>query len=964
MRTLVLILAAAFVSSASAQVANPDVARWERQARAVTIIRDDWGIPHVYGKRDADVVFGVMYAQAEDDFNRIETNYINAMGRLAEAEGEGEIYRDLRMKLFINPDSMKARYRTSPAWLKTLMNAYADGLNYYLHTHPEVTPRVIRRFEPWMALTFSEGSIGGDIEKVSLGQLEAFYGRRPAPAEPGGFQEPSGSNGFAIAPSNSATGRALLLINPHTSFFFRAEVQMVSEEGLNAYGAVTWGQFFVYQGFNDRAGWMHTSSGVDAVDEYAETVTKREAGYTYRFGRDERPVVEERITVPYKTAGGMAKKVFTVYRTHHGPVVREAGGKWVSIRLMQEPVKALTQSYVRTRARDYAAFRRSMELHTNSSNNTIYADADGSIAYFHANFIPKRDTRFDWNRPVDGSDPATEWGALLSVEESPHLLNPAAGWLYNTNNWPYSAAGPNSPKKESYPSYVETGGENARGLHAIRVLEGKKDFTLHSLIAAAYDSYLTAFEPLIPALVKAYDERADGDSLKAQLAEHVKVLREWDLRWGVTSVPTTLAIAWAEEMGRGPSAGQHLQALAAASAKLTADFGTWKTPWGEINRFQRLTSAIVQPFNDAAPSIPVGFTSARWGSLASFGARTYPGTKKLYGTSGNSFVAVVEFGDSVRAKAITAGGLNSVPGSRHFNDQALRYSTGDLREVYFYRSQLEGHTERQYHPGDGAQGARPSVQYRSPSGIEYRAQADTGAIARAEEAVRAAPRSVERLIQLGVAQSGARQFREAIQTFTRGLAIAPNNPMLYRWRGHRYLSVRQFDRAMSDLTRGLRLDSTNYGILYHLGIVRYQRGDFSGAARAFARAQPRAPDAGELAGSTDWLWMSLMRAGRAAEAKAMLDRRPDSLPTTNAYRQRLRLYRGEIGPDQLFTPADTSDVQVATLSYGLGNWYVVRGDTAKARDWFNRSVASGGWPGFGFILSETELRRLRRGARP
>ena len=261
--------------------------------------------------------------------------------------------------------------------------------------------------------------------------------------------------------------------------------------------------------------------------------------------------------------------------------------------------------------------------------------------------------------------------------------------------------------------------------------------------------------------------------------------------------------------------------------------------------------------------------------------------------------------------------------------------------------------------GPGAAGAfAQSVQYRSPAGVEYRSLPDTGAIAQAERELSADPRNVERIIALGLAQSGARQFREAIATFTRGLALAPDNPTLLRWRGHRYLSVREMDRARQDLTRGLGLDSTNYGILYHLGIVRFAAGDFEGAARAFASAQPRAPNAGELAGSTDWLWMALARAGKSAEAKAMLDRRPDSLPVSNAYTQRLRLYRGEIGPDAVITPADTSDVAVATLSYGVGNWYLVRGDTAQARTWFERSVGSGGWPGFGFILSEVELRRL------
>ncbi len=481
---------------------------------------------------------------------------------------------------------------------------------------------------------------------------------------------------------------------------------------------MTWGQFFVYQGFNDRAGWMHTTSGVDDVDEYLETVSKKGSAFTYKYGNAERPVIASKIVVPYRTAAGMAKKEFTVYRTQHGPIIRSANGKWVAIRMMQDPVKALTQSYTRTKARNYAQFRKSMELHTNSSNNTIFADADGDIAYFHANFIPKRDPRFDWNHPVDGSNPATEWKGIHSVEESPLIHNPASGWLYNTNNWPFSASGASSPKQEAYPAYMETGGENPRGIHAIRVLSGRRDFTPNSLMAAAFDSYLPAFETLIPPLIQDYDQFGVNSEAKSKWAEPIAALRAWDKRWSITSVPTTLAVYWGEELQRavGPEArqagvaiddymvrpaarDQRLRALSRAIDKLTADFGTWKTPWGDINRFQRLTGDIVQPFNDAAPSLPVGFTSSRWGSLASFGARTYPGTKKMYGTSGNSFVAVVEFGDSVRAKAISAGGESGDPKSKHFDDQALRYTTGELRDVYFYRSHLKNHTEREYHPG-------------------------------------------------------------------------------------------------------------------------------------------------------------------------------------------------------------------------------------------------------------------------
>lgn len=721
MRKLVAFLALALAACGGSS--NPEVAAWEQRAAGITIIRDDWGIPHVYGKTDADVVFGVMYAQAEDDFNRIETNYLNSIGRLAEAEGEEALWRDLRMKLFIDPDSMRAKYDASPEWLKQLMSAWADGLNYYLHTHPEVKPRVITRFEPWMPLTFSEGSIGNDIDRVNLNGLEAFYGSdsamRVAAAAGLLAPEPTGSNGIAIGAPMTANGKAMLLINPHTSFFFRAEAQMVSEEGLNAYGALTWGQFFIYQGFNATAGWMHTSGGADRVDEYLETIVRKPEGIFYKYGTEERPLVAKQIVVPFKTDTGMARREFTVYYTHRGPVVRAVDGKWVSVRLMQEPVKALTQSYSRTKAKNFAEYKQIMEeLHTNSSNNTLFADAEGNFAYFHANFVPKRDTKFDWSRPVDGSNPATEWQGVHTVDESPLVVSPSNGWVYNTNNWPYTAAGPNSPRQKDFPSYMETNGENARGLHAIRVLTDRKAWTLDSLLAAAYDSYLPAFEPLVPALLKAYDRAAATNPLKGKVSEQVELLRGWDYRWGVESVPTSVAIFWAEELFRTvredaqkarmpaaeyaatrASAEQHLAALAAASDTLAARFGNWKTAWGEINRFQRLTGDIAHPYSDDGPSIPVGFTSATWGSLASFGARTYNGSKKIYGSSGNSFVAVVEFGDSVRARAVSAGGQSGDPKSKHFNDQAERYATGNLRPVYFYRNQLEGHIEREYKPG-------------------------------------------------------------------------------------------------------------------------------------------------------------------------------------------------------------------------------------------------------------------------
>ncbi len=698
----------------------PEMQRWRTQASEVTITRDDWGIAHVRGKSDADAVFGMIYAQAEDDFPRIEANYLTALGRTAEADGEKAIWQDLRARLYVSEAELKADYARSPDWLRRLMDSWAAGLNYYLATHPQVKPRVLARFEPWMALSFTEGSIGGDIEKIDLGDLEKFYGgtRKVAYASPD--PEPRGSNGIAVAPAITRNGKTLLLINPHTSFFFRSEQQVTSDEGLNAYGAATWGQFFIYQGFNPKVGWMHTSSGVDNIDEFALEVQRRGARIAYRYGREWRPLGERPVTIRYRTADDrFAERRFVTFRSHHGPVVKQtADSRWVGFAMMHRPIPALEQSFRRTKARDFADFLKVASRQANSSNNTILADAEGTIAYLHPQFVPRRDNRFDYTKPVDGSNPATDWRGLHGLAELPSIVNPPTGWVQNTNNHPWSMAGPYSPKAAAFPRYMDMNGENFRGAHALQLLTGSSGWTLERLQAAAYDSHQPGFAVLIPTLVRAYDRLGRSDPRRRSLAGAIAMLRRWDYRWGAQSEAQTIAMFWGEallkafaappdeprnktmlRLARDTSEDQKLAALEVAVARLTRDFGNWSVPWNEVDRFQRISSAIDHRFSDAGPSIGVPFASSGFGSLAAFGASAKPGTKRWYGTSGNSFVAVVEFGKRVRARAVTAGGESGDPNSPHFNDQAARYAAGDLRPVYFYPDELASHIERRYAPG-------------------------------------------------------------------------------------------------------------------------------------------------------------------------------------------------------------------------------------------------------------------------
>ena len=703
---------------------DAELARLEARAQRVEIIRDDYGVPHIYAKTDADAVFGLLYAQAEDDFPRVERNYYWAIGRLAEAEGEAALFSDLRARLYMTTEEAKAAYAAAPEWLQALCEAFADGLNYYLATHPDVEPKVIEKFEPWMPMFFFEGSIGGDIEQIPLDGIRKFYGNDIAlPPEQVAVSltdlegdEPKGSNGFAISGEHTESGNAMLLINPHTSFYFRGEVHVVSEEGLNAYGAVTWGQFFVYQGFNEHTGWMHTSTYVDFIDEFVEDVVQQGGELLYRYGDELRPVEVGEVTLRYKTGDGYAEKTFPTYRTHHGPITHQQDGRWVATKINWDPVKALQQSYIRSKQDGHEGFREMMDIRTNSSNNTVYADSSGNIAYYHGNFVPKRNPEFDFSKPVEGSDPTTDWQGIHAVDEVVTLLNPENGWIQNCNSTPFTAAGAFSPKAADYPVYMAPEPENFRGVHAVSLLQQAEDLTLDGLIDLAYDPYLPGFEALIPGLIAAFDE---AGAQYPQLAAPIDALRDWDFRVSKDSVAMTLAHFYGDRyraagtapkglsamerlkfFGSGSAVEERLQVFADTVAMLESDFGSWQQTWGAVNRFQRLNGDIDSQHDDAQPSLPVGMASGRLGALAAFGSRRFQDTKKLYGYRGNSFVAVVEFGDKVRAKTSLAGGQSGDPDSPHFDDQAEAYVNGQFKDVAYYREDVEARAARRYLPGE------------------------------------------------------------------------------------------------------------------------------------------------------------------------------------------------------------------------------------------------------------------------
>jgi acyl-homoserine lactone acylase PvdQ len=705
-----------------------EIKRLQKSAQQVTIIRDSWGIAHVYGKTDADAVFGMLYAQCEDDFKRIEMNYIEKLGRLSEIKGKSVLYNDLEIRLLIDPKEAKADYKKAAPWLKKLLNSYADGINFYLHNHPEVRPALLTHFEPWFPLLWTDGSIGAiSTADLTTGELKTFYsGNSDKVAYVERETEvQTGSNGFALAPAKTASGNAILYINPHTSFYFRPEIQVSSEEGLNAYGAVTWGQFFIYQGFNENCGWMHTSSDVDVADIYAEKIVTKNNKLFYEYDSKLLPVIEKQITINYLQDGKLIPKKFKTYFTNHGPIMAKRAGKWISLKSNNRSMNSLIQSWVRTKSKGFEDYKKAMDLKANTSNNTIYADSKGNIAYWHGNFVPVRDSNLNWSKVIDGSTSKTEWQGLHDVSETVHLYNPSNGWLQNCNATPYSVAGANnSPKEKDYRPYMAPDGESFRGINAVRLLSKGEKYTLDKVIADGYDTKLSAFEVLIPSLVSSFEKNVSlEDSLYSDLLEPITTLKNWDYYSNENSVATTLAIEWASKLdpiirkthinegeldqventqnfARKASPEELLPQLQIVVNELKTKFGTWQIPWGDINRFQRISGEIDLAYNDTLESLPIGYASALWGSLPSFVSTYQKDTKKRYGYNGNSFVCAVEFGPKVKAKSLLAGGNSGDSKSNHFYDQAEMYRKGQFKDVLFYKEDIQKEAERTYHPGE------------------------------------------------------------------------------------------------------------------------------------------------------------------------------------------------------------------------------------------------------------------------
>jgi penicillin amidase len=675
----------------------------ENLARQVTIYRDTYGVPHVFGRTNASTVFGFAYAQAEDNFWRVEENYVNALGRASEVYGEKSLDEDRLNHQLEIPRLAQEEYARLDPQMRLLCDSFTAGFNYYIARHPEVHPRLLTKIEPWYPLAFIRYNYyqNGFARDPNLRPLQI-----QTAAYDNDLKAHTGSNGWVIGPSKSATGHAMLFINPHLPFFGPGQVyegHVHSDEGWNFTGYTRFGFPFPYVGHNENGGWVSTDNAADLTDVYLETFDDPARPLAYRYGNGYRLATEHVEEIRVKTAAGADTRRFTMRKTHHGPIMGERDGKQLALRMAKfEADGWLREWYDMTRAKSLDALKRAIAPLNMLFGNVMYADRQGNTWYLYNGAVPRRDPRFDWSKPLDGSDPATEWQGYHTMAELPQLTNPKTGWMQNCNTTPFLLTSDGNPDPKRFPKYMVQEGDNPRGAISREILSGSATFTFDDWRRVAFDTRVMSASKRLPGLLTALKEKLEANS-DAQLRGIYDELARWDRRSTNDSVAMTLFSLWHERVSRdrteSPTPERQIAALAEVIAALEQDFGTWKVSWGELNRLQRLDESKEEEFQDSKPSLPVRGVNGNDGAVFTLYAAPAQGQKRRYGVAGGTYISVVEFGPQVRALSIHTFGASGDPKSRHYMDQAALYARGEFKPAWLNLQDIRANLEAEYHPG-------------------------------------------------------------------------------------------------------------------------------------------------------------------------------------------------------------------------------------------------------------------------
>ncbi|HLA13150.1 MAG TPA: penicillin acylase family protein [Pyrinomonadaceae bacterium] len=683
----------------------------ERLARTVTIYRDTYGVPHVFGRTDASTVFGFAYAQAEDNFWRVEENFIHALGRASELYGEKSLADDRLNHALEIPRLAREEYARLDRHMRLLCDSFAAGFNYYIARHPEARPRLLTKIEPWFTLAFIRYNYyqNGFARDRNLRQTQLQTAELD-----NDLKVHTGSNGWVIGPSKSATGHAMLFINPHLPFFGPGQVyegHVHSDEGWNFTGYTRFGFPLPYVGHNENGGWVSTDNAADLTDVYLETFDDPARPLAYKYGKGYRLATERIAEIRVKTDAGLETRRFTIRKTHHGPILAARDGKLLAIRMAKFAADGwLREWYDMTRAKSLDSLKRAMAPLNMLFGNVMYADRQGNTWYLYNGAVPRRDPRFDWSKPLDGSDPATEWQGYHSMAELPQLTNPKTGWMQNCNTTPFLLTSEGNPDPKRFPKYMVQEGDNPRGAISREILSGQATFTFEEWRRLAFDTRVMSTGKRLPGLLTSLKEKLDPNSsetsseARLRLSEIHDELARWDRRSANDSVAMTLFSLWHDRVSRDRTATaitpeRQLAALAEVVDTLDRDFGTWRVAWGELTRLQRRDESKDEEFHDSRPSLPVSGVNGNDGAVLTFYAAPVGGQKRRYGVAGGSYISVVEFGPQVRAFSIHTFGASGDPKNRHYQDQAALYARGEFKPAWLTLQDIRANLEAAYHPG-------------------------------------------------------------------------------------------------------------------------------------------------------------------------------------------------------------------------------------------------------------------------
>lgn len=672
-------------------------------ARTVTIYRDTYGVPHVFGRTDASTVFGFAYAQAEDNFWRVEENFILALGRASELYGEKSLNEDRLNHALEIPRLAREEYSRLDPKMRSLCDAFAAGFNYYLARHTEVRPRLLTKIEPWYTLAF-----------IRYNYFQNGFARDPAlrrialqtAAIESDLKEHTGSNGWVIGPSKSATGHAMLFINPHLPFFGAGQVyegHVHSDEGWNFTGYTRFGFPLPYVGHNENGGWVSTDNAADLADVYLETFDDPARPLAYKYGNEYRTATERVEEIQVKTANGLETRKFTMRKTHHGPILGARDGKMLALRMAKfESDGWLREWYDMTRATSLAALKRAITPLNMLFGNVMYADRQGNTWYLYNGAVPKRDPRFDWTKPVDGSDPATEWQGYHTIDELPQLTNPKTGWMQNCNTTPFLLTSEGNPDPKQFPKYMVQEGDNPRGAISRELLASKPKFTFNEWTRVAFDTRVMNAGKRLPELFVKLDQliaTIGPPGLDPRVQEAYDELRRWNQRSTNDSVAMTVFSLWHDRVSRNRDEDP-VAALREVINALQRDFGTWKVTWGELSRLQRIDESRGEEFQDSRPSVAVSGVNGNDGAVFTLYAAPMPGQKRRYGVAGGTYISVVEFAPKVRALSVHTFGASGNPKSKHFMDQSALYVRGEFKPAWLTLEEIRANLEVAYHPGE------------------------------------------------------------------------------------------------------------------------------------------------------------------------------------------------------------------------------------------------------------------------